>query len=445
MLGITLALRLARAGQRVTLFESATELGGLASPWSLGDIVWDRHYHVTLLSDTRLRAFLEDLGLEREIKWVETKTGFYTDGGFHSMSNTAEFLRFPPLTLWQKLRLGGTIFLGSKLTNWRRLERIPVTRWLCRYSGKGVFQKIWLPLLRAKLGESYQRVSAAFIWSYISRMYKARRTGLKKEMFGYVPGGYARILTRSAEVLREAGVEIRLGQRVRQVIRGAGGEIEVTCGADQEPQRFDHAVLTCPAPVVAPICPQLAPDEAEKHRQISYLGIVCASVLLKRPLGPYYVTNITEDWVPLTAVIEMTTIVDPAELGGHSLVYLPKYAMPDDAVFSDSDQEIETRFLETLCRMYPDFHRDDVLAFRISRVKNVVALPTLNYSRKLPPMRTSVPGLFVVNSAYILKGNLNVNETIELAEDAFRDVLLPAMRRPCSAAPTAITPEPLQV
>jgi len=44
-LGMTLAHRLARHGQDVTLFEAAPALGGLASAWSLGDVVWDRHYH----------------------------------------------------------------------------------------------------------------------------------------------------------------------------------------------------------------------------------------------------------------------------------------------------------------------------------------------------------------------------------------------------------------
>jgi len=65
MLGMTLALRLAQRGHLVTLFEGAGQLGGLASAWQLGDVVWDRHYHVTLLSDTCLRALLSELYFER--------------------------------------------------------------------------------------------------------------------------------------------------------------------------------------------------------------------------------------------------------------------------------------------------------------------------------------------------------------------------------------------
>src|SRR5262245_47193419 len=93
-LGMTLAHRLGRSGKRVTLFEGAEHLGGLASAWSLGDIVWDRHYHVTLMSDLHLRALLDEIGLAEEMEWVETKTGFYTDDQLYSMSNTLEFLKF---------------------------------------------------------------------------------------------------------------------------------------------------------------------------------------------------------------------------------------------------------------------------------------------------------------------------------------------------------------
>jgi phytoene dehydrogenase-like protein len=56
LLGMTLAHRLAQAGYDVTLFEAAEQLGGTAPAWRLGDIAWDRHDQVTLLSDLRLRA-----------------------------------------------------------------------------------------------------------------------------------------------------------------------------------------------------------------------------------------------------------------------------------------------------------------------------------------------------------------------------------------------------
>ncbi len=445
ILGMTLALRLAQAGERVTLFEAGPNVGGLADAWQLGDVTWDRHYHVTLLSDMHWRKLLAELHLEKDMRWVETKTGFYTDDRLYSMSNTVEFLKFPPLGLLDKFRLGGTIFYASKLRDGKRLESIPVAGWLRRLSGRKAFDKIWLPLLRAKLGENYQHTSAAFIWSTIARMYAARRTGLKKEMFGYVPGGYARILEHFSLLLEAAGVDVRVNHAIERVTllsdvatpRQSVGEtitdprsgetrlqpVQISF-RDRPSESFDRVVLTTPAPVVSRVCPQLSDDEHRRLNGIRYQGIVCASLLLKQPLAKYYVTNITDDWVPFTAVIEMSTLVDRAEFGGRSLVYLPKYVAPDDPLFEVSDEELRTQFLAALRRMYPHFRDDDVEAFRVSRVRNVVALSTLNYSEQLPPMKTSVPGVFAVNSAHIVNGTLNVNETVKLAEDAVQTLLL---------------------
>ena len=78
-------------------------------------------------------------------------------------------------------------------------------------------------------------------------------------------------------------------------------------------------------------------DEHRRLNRIRYQGIICESVLLRRPLERFCVTNITDDWVPFTQVIEMMSLVDRSELNGHSLVYLPKYAAPDDTAFVLSD------------------------------------------------------------------------------------------------------------
>jgi protoporphyrinogen oxidase len=158
-----------------------------------------------------------------------------------------------------------------------------------------------------------------------------------------------------------------------------------------------------------------ARDE-DRLRGVAYQGIACASLLLERPLADYYVTNITDDWVPFTGVIEMTTLVDKERFGGRSLVYLPRYLAQDDAFWQKSDDQIRERFVSALERMYPAFRREQVLSFQVSRVKDLLAIATLRYSEeKLPALATSLPDVSIVNSAQIANGTLNVNETIGLA------------------------------
>lgn len=421
ILGMQLANRLAQQGQQVTILEAGPALGGLTAGWNAGELAWDKFYHVILLSDTALRGLLREIGLEKETRWVETKTGFYTDGELHSMSDTLEFLRFPPLSLIDKLRLGFTIFYASKARNWKRLEGIYVADWLKRLSGERAFDKIWLPLLRAKLGESYRQTSAAFIWATIQRMYAARRTGLKKEMFGYVEGGYVQILDCFARHLRAQGVRACTGFRASRVVSNDRGEVIVE---DEHGNRsvFDQAILTVPSPVAARLCEGLSAEEAEKHRKIEYLGVACASLFLKKSLSPFYVTNIT-DQSPFTGVIEMTNIVPASRFNGHALVYLPKYAKSSDPIFRMSNEEIKTGFWKSLKAMYGKLAEEDLAGFRVARAPHVFALPTIGYSGKLPPVSTSLPGVHILNSTHIVNGTLNVNETLLLADRELPGIL----------------------
>lgn len=412
MLGLTTALRLAERGETVTVFEGADGFGGLADAWRLGDVTWDRHYHVTLYSDRLVRELLADLGLEDDMRWTSVGTGFYSGGRFHPMNNALDFLRFPPLGLIDKLRLGLTIFSGSRISDPMPLENISVERWLTQRSGSKTFETIWRPLLLAKLGDRYRDASAAFIWAIIVRLYAARRAGLGSERFGYLPGGYARILDVLLARLRSLGVELVSGARVSAV--SAIGENVRVAFEDGSARTFANAVVTVAAPVAATMIPDLQHDERDRLASKIYGGIVCASVLLDEPLGPFYVTNLTDAWVPFTGVIDMANVVERGAWGGLALVYLPKYVRPDDPLFEASDSEIEASFLGALERMYPTFTRSRVRAFRISRVRRVFPIATLGYSQTIPPIETSVPGVYLLNSTHIVNGTLNVNETLGL-------------------------------
>lgn len=422
VLGLQLARRLAARGKQVTVLEAAAEAGGLAAPADVGPYRWDRYYHVILLSDQHTRRLLEELGLVDRLRWGITRTGFYTDGRLYSLSTNLEFLGFPPLNLIDKGRLAATILRAASIRDGQPLEQVPVGDWLRRWSGDRVFEKIWLPLLKSKLGENWRLASASFIWAIIARMYAARRAGLKREMFGYVDGGYELVLDRMRESVIAAGVTLRTGARVAEVRdEGAVARLRLGDGSEMD---FDHVVTTLPTPAIAATVPQLSATERARLEGVTYQGIVCASLLLEKPLGPYYVTNVTDRWVPFTGVIEMTALVDRERFGGHALVYLPCYLPQGDPFWARDDDGIREAFVGALERMYPDFRRSDVRAFAVSRARQVLAVPTLDYSaRHAPPVTTSLKRVSVLNSAQIINGTLNVNETLAVAETGLGTLL----------------------
>ena len=108
---------------------------------------------------------------------------------------------------------------------------------------------------------------------------------------------------------------------------------------------------------------------------------------------------------------------------------MPKYLPDDHEGLNESDEDYKEKCLSTLEKMYDHFSRDQVLDFKIARAKYVAALATIDYSTRLPDIVTSVPGFYALNSAHIVKGNLNVNETITLGEEKFTEEVWPDYRR----------------
>lgn len=427
MAGVALALKLSAAGREVTLLEAAPTLGGLASAWSIevpgeAPLVWDRHYHVTLTSDSATRRVLAELGLA--LNFGVARTGYTAgDGPVAPANSPIEFLKLPGLSPLAKLRIGGTMWWGSRIRDGRKMERQLVDDWLRRWSGRRGYERFWLPLLRAKLGENHRVASASFIWATIARLYRAQRSGVAQDEFGWVDGGYATTLARAAEVLAARGVDVRTGVKVERIGPAAGGGPGVDVVVAGATERFDQVVVTAAAPVAAALCHGLADWERRRLEGVTYQGIVCASLVLRRPITDDYLTYITDLRCPFTAVVSMSALTGTDALGGRHLVYLPKYVATDDPLLDATDDEVLAAFLPYLERILPAFDPDDVVGAAVSRARHVLAVTTLRYSDHVPPTRTSVPGLWLASSANIVNGTLNVDETVTLAESVAERML----------------------
>ena len=176
IMGLALAQRLSARGMKVSLFERDRQLGGLSTYHDYGPFFWDRFYHVILPSDRHLIGFLQDIGLKAQLRWNPARTGLYADRQFHSLSNTIELLRFPRVGPIGKVRLALVVLHCLRMRDWRVLEKVTVEAWLTKLCGRRTYENFWKPLLLAKLGEHYKRVSAVFIWTYITRISRPQET-----------------------------------------------------------------------------------------------------------------------------------------------------------------------------------------------------------------------------------------------------------------------------
>lgn len=90
--GLVAARDLALAGQRVTLLESASVVGGLASSRLLKGETVEHFYHFICRDDESLVNLVQELGLGAHLRWEHASTGFFHEGRHYRFGSPFDLL-----------------------------------------------------------------------------------------------------------------------------------------------------------------------------------------------------------------------------------------------------------------------------------------------------------------------------------------------------------------
>ena len=122
--GLAAAYELTKRGHFAEVFEAAPFLGGQASTFEVGGGQLERGYHHLFVSDTDMVELINELGLGDSMEWLESKVGLFHGGRIWDFATPMDLLKFSPLPLVQRIRLGLWTFLLQKTGNWRKYEEV---------------------------------------------------------------------------------------------------------------------------------------------------------------------------------------------------------------------------------------------------------------------------------------------------------------------------------
>jgi protoporphyrinogen oxidase len=423
ILGMNLAKLCRQAGYEVTLLEAESELGGLLRSIELGGVVVDRFYHVINPTDFHLLDLIAEVGLSDRVQWKTTQTGFYANGLLYSMNNLLQFLTFKPLSLYERIRLGMCVFLAGRIRDWWRLETITATEWFTRLAGKRVTEKIWNPLLQAKFVEYWDKVNAAYMWGTINRFRMSRQGAVQKEALGCIRGGYAPFLKAMRVYLEELGVSICTGTTVHRITALSNSEVVLDCSNDERgicQFTFDKVVSTLPQSLFN----KITHTQDSESSEFATLGIIEGLLLLKSPLSPYYVINITDRSIPFTGIIEYTNVADSGDYKGLNIVFISRYLDSKDASFDLSDKHVKAYYLDNMTKMFPyyDFEKN-LHEFEIVKTRYLQPVHYVNHSKTIPAIQTGIKNVYSVNAVHINPWPVFSNETLKLSHHVFETYL----------------------
>ncbi|HEX8732423.1 MAG TPA: FAD-dependent oxidoreductase, partial [Ktedonobacterales bacterium] len=198
-LGLTLAWRLAQAGERVVVFERETEAGGLAAGFHVGvDGPWlEKFYHHLFATDSDAIALINELRLGDKLIWRAPNSSMLIGGAPYRLdSDPRSILSLKPLPMLDRLRLGAGGAILKFLPSPDLLAGSTAAEWLPRWMGARAYQTIWKPMLVGKFGERADDIAMPWMWA---------RAHYRTLRLGYLLGGFQLIYEALAREIAARG------------------------------------------------------------------------------------------------------------------------------------------------------------------------------------------------------------------------------------------------
>jgi protoporphyrinogen oxidase len=412
-LGLTVALRLAQQGHRVTVLERDPVPGGLAGSFEVAPGIWlEKFYHHLFKTDRSAIALIEEVGLHDALQWHTPTTTVFLGDRAYPLDSAPAVLKFDPLSVPDRLRLAAGVGYLRMLPSPRSLENQTAGRWMRKVMGTAAYETVWAPLLHGKFGEAADEVSMAWLWA---------RIHCRTASLGYIHGGFHQLYTAVTGRVTDLGGTIVYGAAASAIRRrGDGVSVLVWEGTDERVFEFDRVVSTLPTGLTVRLTPEMPADYAARHPAPRALGAHCLILSLDRALTDVYWIGVNEPDMPFLAVVEHTNMVDPAEYGGRHLVYLGNYRAHDDPIFRRSTDEVLADFEPGLRRLNPAYDRSWVQQAWSFAAPFAQPIVTPAFARSIPGFDTPVDGLYVANMFQVYPYDRGQNYSIELAERLVR-------------------------
>lgn len=418
--GLAAAYRLVKMGVSVTVFEEADKLGGLAASLEVGTVFLEKFYHHIFTSDKHLLDLCRNLGLSDLVEWFEPRNAIFIDNKLYPFTSPMDLLRFTPISLASRIRTGLLTLSSRFIRDYEAFENQTAKDWLIKRAGGQSYRKVWEPLLASKFDSDADLVSAVWIWNKFKLRGTSRGRNINREKLGYMKGGFAQLITRLTEAITAAGGTIRLNCNVSGIRRLPDGRLALDGSPEEE--SFDKVLFTGFPQQLAALDTPLDADCRQKMASLKVKANICMLLELEQSLSPYYWITVAQQDIPFVLVIEHTNLVGLDDYPSH-MVYLSRYADHQDAIWQKSDKEIEAIFLDGLSRVFPGFDRTWIKRSILSRAPYAQPVITRHYSCLIPPIKTSVEGLYLASMAQIYPEDRGMNYAVRLGTTVADEIL----------------------
>ena len=437
MAGLAAADALHAAGLETTVIEAAPDVGGLARAIRVNGEPIEAFYHHIFPQDHETIALASRLGMADRIEWLHGSMAVLHQGRVFPFDSPLDLLRFTPLSLPARLRLGVGTVSAIVARDLRSMDDQASGTHGPRRFGRAGYDLLWRPMLEAKFGQDAGSVPLAWLASRIRQRAAARRvTG---DRLGYFWGSLGTLSTAYAEDLRRQGARIETGTRVGRLHRdGHRWVADVEGPGGPSRHEGDVVVAALSGQILARIT-ELPRDYLETVSAIDYRGVVCVLLELTRPLSKHYWVNVTDRLgLGCVGVIEHTNLVPPDRYGGRHLVYLAHYVSREDPAWGARVDELIDAVEPAFRALNGDYRRDWVVDAHVSREPFAQPVPQVGGPMPSLSSHPGLPGLGHASLAHVYPADRGVSLALRLGRATAAQALASVGQRTSVAAPHAL-------
>jgi len=437
--GLVAGHRLAQAGHVAEVYERWPGLGGQAATLPVGEgHLLERYYHHLFTSDRHIAALYEELGMPDELEWRPSNVAFFVDGRSWPFNGPLDLLRFGPLSVVSRLRMGlAVLVLQRRHRDVRPFENETAREWVLRAMGRQAWEKVWGPLLQGKFGDRAADISMAWLWSKLTVRRQIKGDEARQELLGYPRGSWETLYERLQQSIESRGGRVLIDRPARRLSH-SGGRFVVEPGAPdsfrighdprrfpaaEPPETYDAVIATVPNDIFARLLDDglagaVGSEYLGRLQTIEYHTALCLLLELDRRFTPFYWTNIADAALPFVGLIEHTNFIEPERYGGRRFLYVANYLEAGHEMLALDPEQLLDLYEPGLRKVNPAFARSWVRQRWLFREPAAQPIVTLGYRERMPPLQTGVPGLILANTTQIYPEDRGTNYSVRLADQA---------------------------
>lgn len=359
--GLSAALNLSEYD--VSIFDSDTQIGGLAGTFKTRGQLLEKFYHHWFSSEFDfVNKIMNDLNLTKNIVNSYTNTGMYFNNSFFRLSSPLDLLLFKPISFISRIRLAFLVLYARRIKNYKKLESYTAEEWLKKLGGEEAYKIMWEPLLIGKFGPYAKKVSAVWFWNKIA-LRGSTRDKAGNESLMYYKGGFSEFTKAIKSKILKNGGKFYLKSTVTQIVIKDNKAIGIKVNGKFIPS--DYILCTASLPIFKKL---LNNQNVERNylnslSDIKYIGNLCLILELNKSLSEFYWININDPSFPFVGLIEHTNFINSEKYGKRHIVYLTKYLPTSNFLYKMSKEEYLDYALPFIKKMFPEFKKNIYLNF----------------------------------------------------------------------------------